>query len=341
MRQIKVLVVDDSVVFRQLLSRGLDQDPDIKVVATAGDPFQARDMILRFEPDVMTLDVEMPRMNGIDFLRKLMPQYPIPTVMISSLNAAVFDAMEAGAVEFVNKPVDSQSEDISRWIRQDLVTKIKIASTIKVGKYKKTAGAKVVSYGKEYTNKILAIGASTGGTEAIYDVVKEFHPDIPGTVVVQHMPPGFTRMYAERLNNQCRVTVKEAENGDLVERGKVLIAPGDKHMRLTRTGGVYRVEVKEGEKVSGHCPSVDVLFQSVAKAAASNAVGVILTGMGSDGARGLLAMRRAGAKTIGQDEKSCVVYGMPKVAFEIGAVAQQVSLENIASKVYNVFNSMP
>lgn len=341
MRQIKVLVVDDSVVFRQLLSRGLDQDPDIKVVATAGDPFQARDMILRFEPDVMTLDVEMPRMNGIDFLRKLMPQYPIPTVMISSLNAAVFDAMEAGAVEFVNKPVDSQSEDISRWIRQELVTKIKIASTIKVGKYKKTAGAKVVSYGKEYTNKILAIGASTGGTEAIYDVVKEFHPDIPGTVIVQHMPPGFTRMYAERLNNQCRVTVKEAENGDLVERGKVLIAPGDKHMRLTRTGGVYRVEVKEGEKVSGHCPSVDVLFQSVAKAAASNAVGVILTGMGSDGARGLLAMRRAGAKTIGQDEKSCVVYGMPKVAFEIGAVAQQVSLENIASRVYNVFNSMP
>lgn len=341
MKQIKVLVVDDSVMFRQLLSRGLDQDPDIQVVATAGDPFQARDMILRFEPDVMTLDVEMPRMNGIDFLKKLMPQYPIPTVMISSLNAAVFDAMEAGAVEFVNKPADCQPEDISRWIRQELVTKIKIASTVKVGKYKKTAGAKVVSYGREYANKILAIGASTGGTEAIFDVVKEFHPDIPGTVIVQHMPPGFTKMYADRLNNQCHVVVKEAENGDLVEQGKVLLAPGDKHMRLTRTGGVYRVEVKEGEKVSGHCPSVDVLFHSVAKAAASNAVGVILTGMGSDGARGLLAMRRAGAKTIGQDEKSCVVYGMPKVAFEIGAVAQQVSLENIAGKVYNIFNTMP
>jgi two-component system chemotaxis response regulator CheB len=341
MKQIKVLVVDDSVLFRQLISQGLNQDPDIQVVATAGDPFQARDMILRFQPDVMTLDVEMPRMNGIDFLRKLMPQYPIPTVMISSLNAAVFDAMAAGAVDFVNKPTDSQPEKMAQWVSCDLIAKIKIAATVQVGKYVKTAGAKVVSYGKEYTNKVLAIGASTGGTEAIFDVVSKFHPDIPGTVIVQHMPPGFTKMYADRLNSQCPVAVKEAENGDLVERGKVLIAPGDKHMRLTKSGGVYRVEVKEGEKVSGHCPSVDVLFQSVAKAAASNAVGVILTGMGSDGARGLLAMRRAGAKTIGQDEKSCVVYGMPKVAFEIGAVAQQASLENIASKVYNVFNTMP
>lgn len=341
MRQIKVLVVDDSVLFRQMISRGLDQDPQIQVVATAGDPFQARDMILRFEPDVMTLDIEMPRMNGIEFLRKLMPQYPLPTVMISSLNKAVFDAMDAGAVEFVNKPVDSQAEDIAKWVRQELTAKVKIAASVQVGKYKKTDGAKVASYGREYSGKVLAIGASTGGTEAIFDVVKRFHTDIPGTVVVQHMPPGFTKMYAERLNSQCEVTVKEAENGDLVEQGKVLIAPGDKHMRLTKTGGIYRVEVKEGEKVSGHCPSVDVLFQSVANTAASNAVGVILTGMGSDGARGLLAMRRAGAKTIGQDENSCVVYGMPKVAFDIGAVAQQASLENIASKIYSVFNSMP
>ena len=341
MRQIKVLVVDDSVLFRQMISRGLDQDPQIQVVATAGDPFQARDMILRFEPDVMTLDIEMPRMNGIEFLRKLMPQYPLPTVMISSLNKAVFDAMDAGAVEFVNKPVDSQAEDIAKWVRQELTAKVKIAASVQVGKYKKTDGAKVASYGREYSGKVLAIGASTGGTEAIFDVVKRFHTDIPGTVVVQHMPPGFTKMYAERLNSQCEVTVKEAENGDLVEQGKVLIAPGDKHMRLTKTGGIYRVEVKEGEKVSGHCPSVDVLFQSVANTVASNAVGVILTGMGSDGARGLLAMRRAGAKTIGQDENSCVVYGMPKVAFDIGAVAQQASLENIASKIYSVFNSMP
>lgn len=341
MKQIKVLVVDDSIMFRQLLSRTLDMDPAIQVVATAGDPFQARDMILRFEPDVMTLDVEMPRMNGIDFLRKLMPQYPIPTVMISSLNKAVFDAMDAGAVEFVNKPESTETEYISEWVQQELVAKIRIAATVKVGSRKRTDGAKVVSYGRNYKDKILAIGASTGGTEAIFEVVSRFHPDIPGTVIVQHMPPGFTKMYAERLDQQCQVHVQEAQNGDLVEQGKVLIAPGDKQMRLTRSGGIYRVEVKEGEKVSGHCPSVDVLFQSVAKSAASNAVGVILTGMGSDGARGLLAMRRAGAKTIGQDERSCVVYGMPKVAYEINAVEHQVSLENIASRVYNVFNSMP
>lgn len=341
MKQIKVLVVDDSILFRKMISQGLNQDTEIKVVATAGDPFQARDMILRFEPDVMTLDVEMPRMNGIDFLRKLMPQYPIPTVMISSLNEAVFDAMNAGAVEFVNKPADIQTEKLAEWVRDELITKIKIASTVKVGRYQKTAGAKVVSSGRSYKNKILAMGASTGGTEAISDVVSKFKEDIPGTVIVQHMPPGFTKMYAERLDKQCKVKVKEAENGDLVEQGKILIAPGDRQMRLVKSGGIYRVEVREGDKVSGHCPSVDVLFHSVAKAAASDAVGVIMTGMGADGAGGLLAMRRAGAKTIGQDEKSCVVYGMPKVAFDIGAVAYQVSLENIASKVYNIFNTMP
>lgn len=341
MRQIKVLVVDDSMLFRKIISYGLDQDSEIKVVAMAADPFQARDMILRFEPDVMTLDVEMPRMNGIDFLKKLMPQYPIPTIMISSLNEMVFDAMNAGAVDFVNKPTDTSAENLGIWVREELIAKIKIAATAKVENHRKAEGAKVVSSGRSYGNKILAIGASTGGTEAISDVVSKFNTDIPGTVIVQHMPPGFTKMYAERLDKQCRVHVKEAENGDLVEAGKVLIAPGDKQMRLTRTGGIYRVEVKTGKKVSGHCPSVDVLFHSVAKAAASDAVGVILTGMGADGAAGLHAMRRAGAKTIGQDEKSCIVYGMPKVAYDIGAVVYQVPLENIASKVYNVFNSMP
>ena len=217
--------------------------------------------------------------------------------------------------------------------------KIKIAAAANI-RTSRQEGAKIV-HGRNYGNKILAMGASTGGTEALSAVISKFDTDIPGTVIVQHMPPGFTRMYAERLDKQNKVTVKEAENGDLVEQGKILIAPGNRQMRLTRSAGIYRVEVKEGAKVSGHCPSVDVLFQSVARAAASDAVGVIMTGMGSDGAAGLLAMRRAGAKTIGQDEKSCVVYGMPKVAFDIGAVAQQVSLENIASKVYNMFNTMP
>lgn len=341
MRPIKVLVVDDSILFRKMLSQLLDQDPMICVVATAADPFQARDMIIRFEPDVMTLDVEMPRMNGIEFLKKLMPQHPIPTVMISSLNSAVFDAMENGAVDFVNKPANMDSEEMACWVKNELITKIKIASTVKIGNYKETAGFQVKSTGRTYRNKVVAIGASTGGTEAIYNVVRRFNPDIPGTVIVQHMPPGFTKMYAERLNNQCRVVVKEAENGDLVERGKVLIAPGDKHMRLVRSGGIYRVECKAGDKVSGHCPSVDVLFKSVAGAAASDAVGVILTGMGGDGAAGLLAMRRAGAHTIGEAEESCVVYGMPKVAHDLGAVEYQVTLENVAAKVYNILNSIP
>lgn len=341
MRPIRVLVVDDSVLFRNMLSQLLDQDAMIHVVATAADPYQARDMIIRYEPDVMTLDVEMPRMNGIEFLRKLMPQHPIPTVMISSLNSAVFDAMAVGAVDFVDKPLNTSNEGMYNWVKGELITKIKIASTVKVGRYKAAEEFKVNSTGRTYTGKVLAIGASTGGTEAIYNVVRKFNIDIPGTVIVQHMPPGFTKMYADRLNNQCRVAVKEAENGDILERGKILLAAGDKHMRLVRSGGIYRVECKEGERVNGHCPSVDVLFQSVATSAASNAVGVILTGMGGDGALGLLAMRKAGAHTIGQDEKSCVVYGMPKVAYDIGAVEYQVPLENVAAKVYNVLNSMP
>lgn len=340
MNPIRVLVVDDSRLFRNILSQILEQDPMIHVVATAADPYQARDMIIRHDPDVMTLDVEMPRMNGIEFLRKLMPQHPIPTVMISSLNSVVFDAMAAGAVDFVDKPENMANDSIHNWVRNELITKIKIASTVKVGKYKAANEFKVNSTDRTYPNKVVAIGASTGGTEAIYNVVKLFNVDIPGTVIVQHMPPGFTKMYADRLNNQCRVAVKEAKNGDLLERGKVLIAPGDKHMRLIRSGSTYRVECKRGEKVNGHCPSVDVLFQSVASAAASDAVGVILTGMGGDGAIGLKAMRKAGAHTVGQDEQSCVVYGMPKVAYDIGAVEYQLPLENIASKVYNILNSM-
>lgn len=341
MRPIRVLVVDDSALFRNMLSQILDSDPMIHVVATAADPYQARDMIIRYEPDVMTLDVEMPRMDGIAFLKRLMPQHPIPTVMISSLNSAVFDAMANGAVDFVDKPQNMDKDKMSAWIKGELITKIKIASTVKVGRYKAAEEFKVNSTGRQYPNKVVAIGASTGGTEAIFSVVSKFNVDIPGTVIVQHMPPGFTKMYAERLNNQCRVAVKEAENGDILERGKILIAAGDKHMRLVRSGNIYRVECKEGERVNGHCPSVDVLFHSVASVAASNAVGVILTGMGGDGALGLAAMRKAGAHTIGQDEKSCVVYGMPKVAFDLGAVEYQVPLENVAAKVYNILNSIP
>lgn len=340
MRPIRVLVVDDSLMFRKLLAQGLDSDPNIEVVADVGDVYEARDAILKFKPDVMTLDVEMPRMNGIEFLKRLMPQYPLPVVMISALNDKVFDALEAGAVDFVNKPANLTKEQLNTFLTQELATKVKIASTAKVGKLKRVDNTTIASHitaagGKD---RIVAIGASTGGTEAIFEVVKRFKRDIPGVVIVQHMPPGFTKMYSDRLNNQCEVAVKEAQTGDRVMQGQVLIAPGDRQMRLVKVNGVYQVECRGTEKVSGHCPSVDVLFSSVAKAAGNKAVGAILTGMGSDGAKGLLEMRNAGALTVGQDEATCVVYGMPKVAFDIGAVQQQAPITAIAGKIYSLLS---
>ncbi len=339
MPQIKVLVVEDSILFRELLVRSLRTDPSIQVVATARDPYEARDAILLYKPDVMTLDVELPRMNGIEFLKKLMPQYPLPVVVISALGNAVFDALNAGAVEFVNKPIGYDAERLGEFMQRELVTKVKIASTVKIGNLRKTDLQEAKITGKIVSkDTIVAIGASTGGTEAIYDVVKRFHKDIPGVVIVQHMPPGFTAMYAQRLNNQCEVSVKEAETGDKVRQGHVLIAPGDAHMRLVKINGTYQVECKSGTKVSGHCPSVDVLFQSVARTAGKQALGIILTGMGRDGADGLLEMRKAGAETIGQDEASCIVYGMPKAAYDIGAVKYRIGLQGIAQKVYSILN---
>lgn len=339
MSQIKVLVVEDSVMFRELLIRSLRTDPLIQVVATARDPYEARDAIIQYKPDVMTLDVELPRMSGIEFLRKLLPQYPLPVVVVSALSNAVFDALSAGAVEFVNKPIGYDVQKLGEFMQKELVTKVKIASTVRVGNLKKINLPETKVTGK-IVNKdtVVAIGASTGGTEAIFDVVKRFHRDIPGVVIVQHMPPGFTSMYAERLNNQCEVSVKEAETGDKVRQGQVLIAPGDAHMRLVKVNGMYQVECKAGAKISGHCPSVDVLFQSVAKTAGKQALGIILTGMGRDGADGLLAMRKAGAETIGQDEASCIVYGMPKAAYDIGAVKYRIGLQGIAQKVYGILN---
>lgn len=340
MNPIRVLVVDDSLMFRKLLVQGLNSDPNIEVVADVEDVYAARDAILKYKPDVMTLDVEMPRMNGIEFLKRLMPQYPLPVVMISALNNKVFDALEAGAVDFVNKPANLTKEQLNNFLTQELAAKVKIASTAKVGRLKRVDNAAVVNHvpvvgGKD---RIVAIGASTGGTEAIFEVVKRFKRDIPGVVIVQHMPPGFTKMYAERLNNQCEVACKEAETGDRVMQGQVLIAPGDRQMRLVKVGDGYQVECRGTERVSGHCPSVDVLFSSVAKAAGNKAVGAILTGMGADGAKGLLEMRNAGALTVGQDEATCVVYGMPKVAFDIGAVQQQAPITAIAGKIYSLLS---
>ncbi len=342
MQPIKVLVVEDSLVFRELLVQNLNKDPAIRVVATARDPFEARDAILAYKPDVMTLDVELPRMNGIEFLRKLMPQYPLRVVVISSLSDKVFDAMSAGAVDFVAKPAVSNRRQLEDFIRNELLVKIKIASTARIGNFKRVVMAQQQqSLSSRKSNLIVAIGASTGGTEAIFSVVKDYGTDIPGIVCVQHMPPGFTAMYAKRLNDQCRIQVKEAETGDRVLPGHMLIAPGgDRHMHLVKVGEGYQVEVKAGPKVNGHCPSVEVLFESVAKAAGADAVGIILTGMGGDGAKGLLSMRRAGARTIGQDESTCVVYGMPKVAYDLGAVEYQEKLSDIAGRTYALLNKM-
>lgn len=343
MRQIRVLIVDDSRFFREILEKGINSDRSLTVVAQAGDPYEARDAIIKYRPDVMVLDIEMPRMNGIEFLKKLMLQFPVATVMVSAMETRGLEAMNAGAVDFVIKPKTNSPEQLEEFIKTELNTKIKIASTAKIGSFKQLAhnnhSAMTPKEVRDDGERIIAIGASTGGTEALAKVISGFGPDIPGTVIVQHMPPGFTAMYAERLNNQSRVFVKEARTGDILEPGVVLIAPGDAHLRVTKVNGIYRAECKTEERVSGHCPSVDVLFQSVAKAAGNKAIGVILTGMGADGAKGLLQMRRAGAETIGQDEASCVVYGMPKVAYEIGAVKYQMGLDNIAGKIYNLLNA--
>lgn len=343
MGKIRVLVVDDSLVFRKILVQHLSADPDLQVVATAGDPFEARDAILEYRPDVMTLDVELPRMSGIEFLRKLMPQYPIPVVVISALSDKVFDALGAGAVDFVAKPVVTDRSELEHFVQYELPGKIKIAAAAQVGRKRllQTPTAQIHPDGpvKAAKEQIIAIGASTGGTEAIASVIKDFDTDIPGVVVVQHMPPGFTEMYADRLDKQCRVHVKEAKTGDVVKQGQVLIAPGgDEQMKVARVNGEYQVICRKGPKVNGHCPSVEVLFDSVAEVAGKNALGILLTGMGADGAQGLLHMRQAGARTIGQDESTCIVYGMPKVAYELGAVEFQEKLSDIARRTYSILH---
>ena len=328
-QKIRVLIVDDSLLFREIIAKGISSDNEIEVVATANDPFDARDKIIKYKPDVMTCDIEMPKMNGVEFIKRLLPQYPIPVIIVSMVDEAVFDAVNAGAVDFVSKPDPRLVRDVESFI-YEMITKVKIASLSKVI-LQSSQPAHINSYSPDNINKnrLIAIGASTGGTEAIYRLLKKLPEDMPGIVIVQHIPPVFSRMFAERLNDTTAFEVKEACTGDYLDKGKVLIAPGDQHMRIRKIGDRYKVECFNGERVNGHCPSVDVLFDSVAKMAGSNAVGIILTGMGYDGAKGLLAMKRMGARTIGQDEKSAIVYGMPKVAYNIGAVEQQASIDDI------------
>ena len=336
---VKVLIVDDSLFFRMALQKALLNDSNIKVVGSAGSATEAESKIQELSPDVVTMDVEMPDMRGTDFIKKLIPKNPIPVVLVSSLNIGIFEALGAGAVDFVQKPNKKDGQNFEIFCRE-LCTKIKIASCAKVKKVAPSLLSLPVPQlvKKGDSEQIIAIGASTGGTEATVEILKRLPADIPGILVVQHMPVGFTKMYADRLDRICKFSVKEAKNGDRVRPGEALIAAGDKHMTLERDFKGYYVKCAAGEKVSGHCPSVDVLFHSVARTAGKDAMGVILTGMGKDGADGLLDMRNKGCFTIGQDKQSSVVYGMPMVAYESGAVVKQAPCQSIAGIIIRRLN---
>ncbi len=335
---IKVLVVDDSALVRKLLTEELSRYDDITVVGTAVDPYVAREKIIALKPDVITLDVEMPRMDGLSFLVKLMKHYPVPVIIVSSLTPtnsdAAIRALSLGAVDVIGKPGSAMSvPDISR----QLVQSIRAASRAKLQKrVEPTTTGPVVSRhatalaGLAMTHKVIALGASTGGTQALEAVLTKLPPAMPGIVICQHMPEKFTASFAQRLNSCCALEVREAKDGDAVVPGVALVAPGNFHMMLTLSGAQYQVRVKDGPRVHHQRPAVDVLFASVAKYAGRNAVGAIFTGMGADGAKGLLQMREAGAHTIAQDEASCVVFGMPREAIKLGAAAEVLPLDEIA-----------
>ena len=338
----RVLVIDDSALVRQILSQGLREDPDIEVVAVAGDPYAARDAISVHRPNVLTLDIEMPRMNGVEFLKKMMPQCPIPVVMVSSLTEMgqkiTMDALDAGAVDFVAKPKANVATGLAQMMHE-LREKVKAASEVNVSHWlnrrssatdQSSAAAMSEGHAKPLASqRLIAIGASTGGTEAIKEVLASFTCDMPGTVIVQHMPAGFTRMFAERLNELYCVSVKEAADGDLVCDGHVYVAPGGRQMEVVKSSNGYTLHIFDGQEVCGHRPSVEVLMQSVAKAAGKNAFGVMLTGMGHDGATGMKAMRDAGARCIAQDQATSVVFGMPHKAIESGGAERAVPLPEI------------
>ena len=341
MKKIRVLIVDDSALVRKILKEGLSEDPQIEVIGTARDPYQARDILVVERPDVITLDVEMPKMDGVTFLKKFMPVYPTPTVMVSSLTESgkkiTIEALEAGAVDIVTKPRTGVSDDLPRML-DEIRKKVKEAARVDVKRFsrqKRSALPEIKDFKAgsaldESTDKVIAIGASTGGTEALARILPAFPRTSPGIVIVQHMPEGFTKAFAQRLDSISQLRVKEAEDNDRVLTGLCLIAPGgSRHMELRRSGGQYRVVLKEGEKVSGHRPSVDVLFKSVAKNAGRNAVAALLTGMGKDGAEGLLDIRKAGGRTVSQDEATSVVWGMPRAGWENGGAERLLSLEEI------------
>ncbi len=332
---IRVLVVDDSAVVRQIFAQQLARDPELEVVGSAPDPYVARDLIVQRQPDVITLDIEMPRMDGLTFLRKLMHYHPMPVVVVSSLTPAggelALEALAAGAVDVMCKPGASFTVGDMAPL---LVEKLKGAAAIDLSRRRPAPmpAAEPTALSRT-TNQVLALGASTGGTVALEHILRGFPENAPGTVIAQHMPEQFTTCFAARLDGLTRMRVREAQDGDSVTPGVALLAPGNRHMLLRRSGARYYVQVRDGPRVNRYRPSVDVMFRSVAQAAGRNALGVILTGMGGDGARGLLEMRQAGAETFAQDEATCVVFGMPRVAIECGAVAQVLPLERIAGEV--------
>lgn len=339
LRTIRLLIVDDSAIVREIFARELGRDGDIEVVGTAPDPYVARDMILELEPDVVTLDLEMPRMDGLTFLRRLMHYRPIPVVVVSSLSPkggeVAMAALSAGAVDVLCKPgaaysVGDMSSDLRELVRHAARVDIRRV----VGHLGGLAGHAPIPLLKT-TNKLLAIGASTGGTTAIESILTRMPANAPGTIITQHMPAFFTRSFAERLDGLTQIKVREAQDGDPVVPGVALVAPGDRHMLLRRSGVSLHVEIKNGPYVNRHRPSVDIMFRSVARVAGPNAAGVILTGMGEDGARGLVEMKKAGAFTIAQDEASCVVFGMPRVAIELGGASTVSSLDQIPMHIRN------
>ncbi|MFC3200711.1 chemotaxis response regulator protein-glutamate methylesterase [Alteromonas oceani] len=349
MNKVKVLIVDDSALVRQALKEVISSDPQLEVIATAADPFSAVEKMKQQKPDVITLDVEMPRMDGVTFLHKIMEQHPVPVVICSSLvgegTQTHIKALEAGAVDIIVKPTLGTRKFLEE-SKVRICDAVKGAARARLKKLTKQGAVpakklnadsviapKSSSSMVETTEKVIVIGASTGGTEAIRVVLQTMPLGCPGIVIVQHMPEGFTRSFAKRLNGLCSIEVKEAQNGDAVLRGQALIAPGNKHTLLKRSGARYYVEVKDGPLVSRHRPSVDVLFRSTAKYAGRNAIATILTGMGDDGANGMVEMKEAGAWTCAQDEETCVVYGMPKEAYERGGTDLLLPLNNIGARL--------
>jgi two-component system chemotaxis response regulator CheB len=334
-RRIRVLVVDDSAIVRKLISEAISTEPDLEVVGTAPDPFVARDQILRLQPDVLTLDIEMPRMDGLTFLKKLMKHYPLPVIVISSLGQAscqaTLEAMQIGAVEVLAKPAGPYSVGE---LRASVAAQVRAAASARVRRNPETHGPEATEPSTAVRalrkDMVIAIGASTGGTEAIQQVLRQMPAESPAILVTQHIPPVFSTAFAARLNQLCSIEVNEACDGDQVMPGRALLAPGNFHLVLHRIGSGYRVEVKDGPLVHYQRPSVDVMFSSVAAEAGPNAIGALLTGMGSDGANGLLQLKRAGATTIAQDESTCVVFGMPREAIRLGAVDHVLPISRVA-----------